>query len=351
MRVGALTVADSGVVSFETTGLLTVSGASGAMTVRSGVGAAASAGGILTIQSGAGGVVSGAGGLLQLVAGNASGIGAGGAATVTAGNAAGTGAGGAVTVTAGNAAGVNQAGGAASLTGGNPTGTGAPGPVTLTAASNTANVGGNVTLVAGAGSAVANDGVVQIARVPTSNRAARLQFLADNGTSSVSLKAPAAATTYIVTLPTAQGAAGTVLQNNGTGTLSWVSLSSVSSQLVWGRGSVAATTVTRYLTPGFDDTLAPTSPVACDVVRAGNLRNMRVRHNTPAGNGAAIVYTLRVNGVATALSVSLASTSAAGSDTVNSIAVAAGASIDIEVTKLVSTGASPSDVTVAVEFA
>lgn len=78
---------------------------------------------------------------------------------------------------------------------------------------------------------------------------------------------------------------------------------------------------------------------------------MFVVHGVPSGNGNSIVYTMRVNGVSTALSVSVASTSGTGSNTSNSISVAQGDYVDIEVTKAASIGSSPGVVSVSVEFA
>jgi hypothetical protein len=103
--------------------------------------------------------------------------------------------------------------------------------------------------------------------------------------------------------------------------------------LSWGGGSIAASTATRYLSPWWDTGIAPLSPVQWRSPRTGTVRSLRIRHNTPTGNGNDIVYTLRVNGVATALTVTVASTSADGSDLVNSVAVAPGDLLDIEVTK------------------
>ncbi len=121
----------------------------------------------------------------------------------------------------------------------------------------------------------------------------------------------------------------------------WVQLQSgvdLGGQLSWGNTTVASSTTTRYLEPWFSDGIAPTTPIQFEVTRAATLRNMRVRHNNPGGTGAIITYTLRVNGVATALSVGLASTSATGSDLVNSVAVAAGDTLDVEVTKAAAAG-------------
>jgi len=230
MKFGAITVVGSDAITFQANGSVSSSGVSSTLTLSSGGGSTSGGGGTLKLQSGNGGSTSGAGGALQLFAGAAVGTtgGAGGAVQLTAGAAAGStgGAGGAVTLQAGAGAGTNQAGGAVTLTGGLGTGTGAPGGVTLTAANSTTGVGADVVLTAGAGSVLANDGVVQISRVPTSNRAARLRFIADNAT-TVDLKAPAAVTSYALTLPTAQGAASSLLQNNGSGALSWAATSSV----------------------------------------------------------------------------------------------------------------------------
>lgn len=120
--------------------------------------------------------------------------------------------------------------------------------------------------------------------------------------------------------------------------------------LQWGNNSVAATTTTRYLTPGYTDSSAQTAVFQFRSPRAGTLRNLRVRHNTPAGNGLAIVYRVRINGVASALTVSLASTSSDVADTTNSAAVAAGDLIDIEVTKAASVGTSPGEIIAVCEM-
>lgn len=131
----------------------------------------------------------------------------------------------------------------------------------------------------------------------------------------------------------------------------WVDVAIASAVLSWGNGGVSATVTTRYLTPWSDPTLAQTSPVQYRVPRGGRIRNLRVRHNTPAGNGNPIVYTLRVNGVASALTASVASNVADGSDLVNSVTVVAGDLVDIEVTKALDVAASPTAIVVDAEFA
>lgn len=118
----------------------------------------------------------------------------------------------------------------------------------------------------------------------------------------------------------------------------------------WGNSGVSSTTTTRYLTPGYEDSLAPTTVIQWRVPYNGTLKNLRVRHNTTAGNGNAIVYTLRKNGTASALTASVNSTAADGNDLSNSVSVTAGDLIDIEVTKAASIATSPSDIVASMEY-
>jgi len=138
-------------------------------------------------------------------------------------------------------------------------------------------------------------------------------------------------------------------------TPTWVQIgggsSSASGALLWGNSSVSSTTTTRYLTPGYTDAQAPTSAIQIRAPRTGTLRRMYVVHNAVGGNGNAIVYTLRVASVASALTVSAAANSTGGSDTTNSVAVTAGDLLDLEVTKASSVGSSPTDITVMLEYA
>jgi hypothetical protein len=121
--------------------------------------------------------------------------------------------------------------------------------------------------------------------------------------------------------------------------------------LSFGSTSVLSTTTTRYLHPNYEASNAPTSPISFEVPFAGTLRNMYARHNTTAGNGNAIVYTARVNGAATALAVSLASTTTSGNNVADDVVVAAGDHVDVEVTKAASIATSPSDILVTFELA
>jgi len=107
--------------------------------------------------------------------------------------------------------------------------------------------------------------------------------------------------------------------------------------LSWGNSSVGNSTAARILDPGYDNRVAPlassTAFVELRAPRAGTLRNLYVYHNAPGGTGATLTYTVYVNGVATAITVGVASTAASGADTTNSVVVAAGDRIRIQVTK------------------
>ena len=115
--------------------------------------------------------------------------------------------------------------------------------------------------------------------------------------------------------------------------------------LGWGNDNVQTNTTTRYLSPWYSSATAGTSPIQYRVPVAGTLKNFYVHHNVTAGNGNAIVYTIRINGVASALTVSMASTAADGSDLVHTVAVAQGDLVDVAVTKVASVGTSPSSIT------
>jgi hypothetical protein len=78
---------------------------------------------------------------------------------------------------------------------------------------------------------------------------------------------------------------------------------------------------------------------------------MRVRHNIVGASVNLIVYTLRVNAVATALSVSLAANATDGSNTATVVSVVAGDLLDVIVTKAIALGGGdPSDVVAVMEF-
>jgi len=120
--------------------------------------------------------------------------------------------------------------------------------------------------------------------------------------------------------------------------------------LLWGNSSVAASTTTRYLTPGYSDNIAQTTETRFIVESSGVLKRLAVRHNGTAGNGNPIVYTVLVNGVATAITVSLASTGTSATDLVNTAAVVPDDEISLRATKAATIATSPSNISVTLEY-
>ena len=148
------------------------------------------------------------------------------------------------------------------------------------------------------------------------------------------------------------GSDGYVLTTHGVGMdPTWEEVNSlVGGVVLFGDNGVTATTTTRYLSPGVSGGNALTSAISLVVPRDGTLQNLYIRHNFTNGNGNAIVYTVRINGVGSALTVSLASTTAVGSDLVNTVFVNQGDTVDIEVTKAIVIGNSPGRIVASMEF-
>jgi hypothetical protein len=120
--------------------------------------------------------------------------------------------------------------------------------------------------------------------------------------------------------------------------------------LFWGAGNVAGTAVTRFLRPGYQSGVAPVTGVRLPITRAGTLQRMFVRCRVAGAGATNITYTVLLNGVATALAVAMLPTAVSASNVVNTVVVAAGDFIEIQVTKA-AIGASPTDIEVCVEEA
>lgn len=81
---------------------------------------------------------------------------------------------------------------------------------------------------------------------------------------------------------------------------------------------------------------------------AGALRNLRVHLGTAPGTGENVVLTVRVNGADTGITVTIANTDVAGSDTTNTAAVSAGDRISVS--SVTSTLGAPADISAACAF-
>jgi len=124
--------------------------------------------------------------------------------------------------------------------------------------------------------------------------------------------------------------------------------------LAWGNASVGGTTADRFMDPwGAQNQIAGTDGLTQPrhvAVRDGVLRNLFVRHGNPDGNGSNITYTVRVNGAATPLTVTLPSTQDQASNLVIEVPVVRGVNIGLIVTKTSNVGNSPDGITVQCEF-
>jgi hypothetical protein len=118
----------------------------------------------------------------------------------------------------------------------------------------------------------------------------------------------------------------------------------------FGVGSLATSTTTRFLVPGFLDGNAPTTRVSVPMTRPGTVRNLYVRHNTPGTGSQTITYSVRKNNAATTVTCSMASTGTQASDTTNSFSVSSGDVLDIQVTRSATLTSSPVNVIATLEI-
>jgi hypothetical protein len=128
-----------------------------------------------------------------------------------------------------------------------------------------------------------------------------------------------------------------------------------SAILGFGDNSISAGADTRFLDQwnGGNAAVAPTTESTPIVApRAGTLRNLFVRHAAAAGNGNSVVYTVRINGVDTLLTCTLA-TGAVGQafDTLHTPVVAVGDRITLKAVKAISPGGGSIMVSATMELA
>jgi len=124
--------------------------------------------------------------------------------------------------------------------------------------------------------------------------------------------------------------------------------------LYWGIDNIGGGTAIRYMSPGHDFAVAPlTDTMQIPLPRGGTMRNFIVYHNDPVGDPTNMVtYTVLVDGVATALTVTLAA-NAAGPviDAVNTVAVGSTQRVSVSLQRSSSMGTSMIDPQASVELA
>jgi hypothetical protein len=122
--------------------------------------------------------------------------------------------------------------------------------------------------------------------------------------------------------------------------------------MFWGDDNAGTTTTTRYLSPGFAEqgTAGTTDIYRIRTPRAGVFKNLYVMHNAVSSSTNTHTYTLLVNGVASALTVTVAGNVSTGQDTTNTVSVVAGDQISIRITKSGNVNPAVNQIVVSAEF-
>jgi hypothetical protein len=121
-------------------------------------------------------------------------------------------------------------------------------------------------------------------------------------------------------------------------------ISSGTAILTWGTQTLTGTSTTRYLTPGYEGSSAPTVQIDLDMPRAAVLSSLRVRARLPGANAApTLSFGVLVNGVPTPLVATGPSNVTGWTDLVHTLPVVAGDRVALIVTKSAA-GNSPTDV-------
>jgi hypothetical protein len=146
-----------------------------------------------------------------------------------------------------------------------------------------------------------------------------------------------------------QGVAGAVIftKDTGTGNTGWAIVGP--SEFVFGTLASSAATAARYLAPGAGQLIESTTEIQMAFPRAGVIRNMRIDCDAGIGGGTN-TYTLRINGVASALSIAILNTATSGGPDTSQVAIAAGALVSMQVTKTVAPATPQTNIVVTVEL-
>jgi hypothetical protein len=137
-------------------------------------------------------------------------------------------------------------------------------------------------------------------------------------------------------------------KESGSSNTGWLALGG--SVLVFGGSTTTTVATAVYLGPGWITTPTATE-LQIAITRPGTIRNLRVQVAGAGTDSSNVTYTVRKNGVDTALAATINNNaSGAASDTADSFTVVAGDLISISVTKAGVVTAGQSNVTAAVEL-
>lgn len=134
-----------------------------------------------------------------------------------------------------------------------------------------------------------------------------------------------------------------------------------STVLFWGNSDIGAVADTRFLTPGRSQTgfapvgdLAPIQlPFTTGALGQSRVRNLFVRHSGVGGNGNPVAYTVMVNGIATAITVTLPTGLGfpQGQDIVNTVLINQADRVSIRAVKALNIASGGIEVEASLEIA
>lgn len=137
-------------------------------------------------------------------------------------------------------------------------------------------------------------------------------------------------------------------KESGTGNTGWVALGG--DPIVFGANDLTTVATAVFLAPGFVAT-AGAGEIKVTATRPGTIRNLRVQIATAGTDSQTVTYTVRKNGVDTALTTTKDNAAnGAASDTTHSFTVVAGDLLSISVVKAGAVTAGQTGVTASVEL-
>ncbi len=139
------------------------------------------------------------------------------------------------------------------------------------------------------------------------------------------------------------------VKESGTGNTGWVGIGG--QVIIFGVSDTGTASAARFMAPGWI-TVISTTEVQVAATRPGTIRNLRVRVGAAGTDAQTVTYTVRKNGVDTALTTTISNdASGNATDTTHSFTVVAGDLLSLGVTKAAGVTAGQTNVTAAMELA
>lgn len=121
------------------------------------------------------------------------------------------------------------------------------------------------------------------------------------------------------------------------------------SVILFGNSAINDVVSPQVLSPGYSDTVASTLTQAFSSPGPGTYSKFKVVQNLPSGTPIVISYTVFINGIATALTITVNSSSSGGSS-VATVAVSENDLVEVRVTNGIASGGSPFKIVASLLF-